>query len=127
MKACVFGVMVLLLELAACDRNDAHDGTTDGGSNDASASCPVESWDFGQTNHEPSWVTNSCPSGGCPSGTTCVYAEIDVELAPLGCAPVPAACDGTPSCACMGCVCGGTDTECAPSEQDKLTCETPTA
>jgi hypothetical protein len=72
-------------------------------------------------------VTSAANDAGSPSVKICVYAEIDVELTPIGCAPVPAACDGTPSRACMGCVCGGTDTECDPNEQDKVVCETPTA
>jgi hypothetical protein len=50
------------------------------------------------------------PSGscgnGCPAGSVCVF-ENGIILRELGCAPIPAGCDG--SCACMeACVCTST-------------------
>ena len=138
MKAFAY-VPLVLLALTACNHSSVvlhgnPDSATDGhdeGSDGSSGSCPVQPWTFDSQTGEPSWVTNSCPPNGCPGGTTCVYAQVDVELEPLGCAPVPDSCDGTPSCACMGCVCGGNTggpaNACTPDEPGKIVCETPTA
>jgi hypothetical protein len=77
------------------------------GSDGSNASCAP--WNFGSAT-EPAWVTMSCPSGGCPTSTTCVHATIAAGLPELGCAPVPTVCDSAPSCACMSCVCGTNST-----------------
>lgn len=53
------------------------------------------------------WATGE-PDGGCAScaiGTTCVRGTGEHDNV-YGCAPVPAGCNGHPSCACMGCICG---------------------
>jgi hypothetical protein len=42
----------------------------------------------------------------CPSGTVCVTRPQSGGTAFLGCIPVASECGGTPSCGCMGCVCG---------------------
>ena len=137
-------VTYVLLLLAACNRNgevlhmldaDMMDGSSrpsDGSHlldgdylGDANGgSCPVSPWVFPTTSTEPAWVTNSCPSSGCPNGTTCVYASVAAAIVPLGCAPMPAACGGLPTCGCMGCVCGGTSTCSLPVS---IQCDTPTA
>jgi hypothetical protein len=50
------------------------------------------------------WATNGCPDAGCPGGSTCLrgWGESGGDF---GCVPMPAQCNGTPSCACMSCVC----------------------
>jgi hypothetical protein len=68
--------------------------------------CESLPWRFGGGDAEPAWATR-CPDAGCPEGTVCVRAAIADGVFPIGCAPVPASCGGNPSCACMGCVCGG--------------------
>ncbi len=61
----------------------------------------------------------------CPDGTVCVQ---DVAFGPQGwprCEPVPAACNGKASCACMGdLVCTGEFTFCSMGDQG-LSCECP--
>lgn len=51
-----------------------------------------------------SWATGSCPDGGCPSGSFCLLGGGESSNT-FGCAPLATACNGTPSCACMGCLC----------------------
>jgi hypothetical protein len=107
-------LVTLILWTAACDRDGNvlqstdsgihHDGAVGGGS-DAAGTCSVPPWVFPDTGFEPQWVTSSCPPNGCPSGTTCVHAAVAAGDQALGCAPIPAACNGTPTCDCMGCVC----------------------
>jgi hypothetical protein len=120
-----------LLALVACNHSDTvlqgTDGNPGSGSDEmgSDGTCSVAPWQYPDPDQiEPAWVTMSCPSGGCPGGTTCVYYQVDVAVAPLGCAPTPSACDGTANCACMGCICGGIST-CA-DDVGELTCETPT-
>jgi hypothetical protein len=125
-------VTCLWLALAACDKSSVvlH-GTVDGplggsdGSSDSGGSCSVAPWEWPTTNLEPPWVTNSCPSGGCPGGTACVHAAIAGGVVDLGCAPVPGPCEGAPSCGCMGCVCGS-GAPCGVDGPTDLVCETPT-
>jgi hypothetical protein len=52
----------------------------------------------------PDWQTGSCPDAGCPAQTFCLRGFGEGGSV-YGCAPVPASCQGTPSCACMGCLC----------------------
>ena len=42
-----------------------------------------------------------CAPNSCPSGSVCIQIEEDVT-ATSKCVAIPAACGGTPSCACMG-------------------------
>ena len=97
---CVGGACVCACQVPS----DAGSGGIDAGIDDAS--CPVPPWNFAQ-NSEPPWVTHECPDAGCPSGSVCVGAAIAAAEVQLGCVPVPASCGGTPTCGCMGCVCGG--------------------
>jgi len=63
----------------------------------------------------PAWSEPgpACSPAACPAGTVCIE-EHDLWAAPgspaavvgQGCAPIPAVCQGAPSCGCMGCVCG---------------------
>jgi len=57
--------------------------------------------------HPPEWEWEKeyCPDAGCPSGSVCLAGTGNFTPLSWGCVPVPAACAGTPSCACMGCVC----------------------
>jgi hypothetical protein len=70
---------------------------------------------YGADGSTPDWVTNTdtCgdDGGGCPVGTICV--EMFGGCCPrfLGCAPIPSSCAGTPTCGCMGCVCGTSPTD----------------
>jgi hypothetical protein len=126
----------LFLALAACDKSsvvlhntvdsgnnkDGHNAGSDGSGDGV---CSVAPWEFPTSNLEPPWVTNSCPSGGCPGTTACVHAAIAGGIVELGCAPVPGACEGAPSCGCMGCVCGS-GAPCGEDGQNLLVCETPT-
>lgn len=51
----------------------------------------------------PPWA-GACPDAGCPSGTTCIRGG-SMGYRSYGCAPLGPACAGTPTCACMGCIC----------------------
>src|SRR4051794_36730340 len=64
----------------------------------------------------PAWETGSCPDAGCPANTICLKGHGEGSNV-YGCAPVPASCNGSPSCACMGCVCGW---GCSDLDQDGL-------
>jgi hypothetical protein len=105
--------MGILLALgSACGAVQSTGNGTEGkdaGDSDAAksgdAGCAVAPWALGEK-PEPSWATG-CPEGGCPSGTACVGAGVADTVIAVGCAPIPASCGGTPSCECMGCVCGG--------------------
>jgi hypothetical protein len=52
-----------------------------------------------------SWADGGCPSNGCPSGQVCVLGAGEGSNT-YGCSNMPANCAGTPSCECMGCICG---------------------
>jgi len=84
------------------------DGGFDAGADVDAGTCDELAWRWGTNDPEPSWVTGSCPAGGCPSGTTCVHGAVAAALLSLGCAPVPPSCTGEPTCGCMGCICGST-------------------
>jgi hypothetical protein len=109
------GSAVLLESVDGGDAATARDSGRDAGpatGHDAAvgdAPCGTPPWQFGNTGDaQPSWVSGSCPDGGCPHGTVCVFASIaDDPEVPLGCAPIAATCGGDPTCSCMGCVCGG--------------------
>jgi hypothetical protein len=88
--------------------------------------CTTPPWVFPNVGPEPSWVTSSCPAGGCPTGTTCVHATEAARIVELGCAPVPTSCGGNPSCGCMGCACGGTSTCDSSPLQPGVVCDTGT-
>jgi hypothetical protein len=47
---------------------------------------------------------------GCPADRTCV--ELQAFTSTFECSPIPAGCNGTPSCACMGEVCEAPYTSC---------------
>jgi hypothetical protein len=52
------------------------------------------------------WATGTCPDAGCPSGSMCLRGTGE-SASTFGCLPIQSSCAGaTPSCACMGCVCG---------------------
>jgi hypothetical protein len=120
---------IVWLSVNACDRSgtvlhSADSGGHADGASDGPAGCTTPAWQFPNTGTEPAWATGSCPAAGCPSGTTCVHATIAATIIPVGCAPVPAACGGTPTCSCMSCACGGQDVVC--SMDPGLLCVTPT-
>jgi hypothetical protein len=91
---------------------------------DGAGVCETPPWSFGGSGAEPAWVTGSCPDAGCPGATTCVHAAIASKVVPLGCAPVPALCGGTPGCGCMGCVCGNAQCIRVHPAGDDLECDT---
>jgi len=102
----------LSVPTAECTDTSGPDAGSDG-------ACGVAPW-ITPGSKEPAWVTNTCPDAGCAAGTVCV-SSFGPFLNPLGCAPIPAACNGT--CACMSCVCDGARLGCADSDGGLL-CQT---
>lgn len=51
----------------------------------------------------PPIVYSNCISG-CPDGSVCIWFAGPTPY-PGGCAPIASACNGKPTCDCMGCVC----------------------
>src|SRR5580693_4854787 len=74
-----------VLAVVACDHSgtvlQGTDGNPGSGSHEmgSDGTCSVAPWQYPDPDQlEPAWVTMSCPSGGCPGGTTCVYYQVDV-------------------------------------------------
>lgn len=123
----------LLLSLVACDKSsvlhNTVDGATGGPDGTGSGNRTCAGWVFPlneTTGSEPSWVTDSCPSGGCPGGTVCMYAGVTDSVFQLGCAPVQSSCSGTPDCTCMGCACGSGASCRAMAPSGDMVCDTGT-
>lgn len=91
------------------------DGATSDGSKDASAD--VVAVDAAEC--VPPDTTCATP---CPSGTYCLKASGPQEH-DLGCTPIPAACNGTPSCDCMkDCFCSGSTIDTCSAGNGFLVC-----
>jgi hypothetical protein len=104
--------------IAACGGTTAGvDGGSDASNDGSATDSPADVISVDAAECTPPNMKCATP---CPSGTFCLRVSGPVEN-DLGCTPIPAACNGTASCACMkDCFCNGTIDMCVDEQTDLM-------
>jgi hypothetical protein len=93
---------------AAVDASMGRDGSPTGDAGAADEGEPFDGAMYAEDACTPYtdalWNNGDCGTS-CPAGTMCVRRQVPSGAIDVGCAPLPAECDGQGSCACMSCVC----------------------